>query len=194
MKKLFTIFLALIVLLLIAGFTGLKSKKYNVEILQNGQAIEIINNEVELDKKEFQIRITLKKQDGVFMSASFQRNYFDLNKNDSIKDYKWLNCKAFAENEFNKDKKLFIDDELVSYLFYDKKYDWHRFDKEIIVKGKEITGTKTIKYLYIMDTKTQIDLKNIDKDIYLFFVATEKWVKGETPKECGRLKIRIKWK
>jgi hypothetical protein len=181
-------------LLLLMGFTGLKSKTFRVEILQNGQPVKISNNIAELEKKEFQIRITLKKQDGVFMNASFQKDYFDLKETEEIKDYKWLNQKTHSEENFNKDKTLIIDDETVSYLFYDKKENWHRFDKEVKVKRRKVIGTKTIKYIEIRDTEEVIDITNVDKDIYLFFVATEKWEDRKTPKALGRLKVQLKWK
>ncbi len=194
MKNTLQILFSTITLVLLMSFSGLKSKKFRVEIIQDGQLIEIVNNTVQLEKKEFQIRITLKKQDGVFMSSSFRKDYFNLKKDEEIKDYKWLNIKARAENDFNEDQELMIDDEIVSYLFYDKEKDWHRFDKGVKVNGKKVVGTKKIKQVLIQDTKEKIDILNLDNDIYLFFVATEQWKKGEIPKELGRLKVRITWK
>ena len=194
MKNTLQILFSTITLVLLMSFSGLKSKKFRVEIIQDGQLIEIVNNTVQLEKKEFQIRITLKKQDGVFMSSSFRKDYFNLKKDEEIKDYKWLNIKARAESDFNEDQELMIDDEIVSYLFYDKEKDWHRFDKGVKVNGKKVVGTKKIKQVLIQDTKEKIDILNLDNDIYLFFVATEQWKKGEIPKELGRLKVRITWK
>ena len=194
MKQRLKIIVSASILALFMSFTGLKSKKFRVEILQDGQPIEIVDDIAQLEKKEFQIRITLKKHDGIFMSASFQKDYFDLKKGEEIKDYKWLSQKVRAEKNFNEDEELIIDTEMVSYLFYDKEKDWHRFDKGVKVKGKKVVGTKTIRQVHIEDTKEEIDILNLDKDIYLFFVATEKWKKGEIPKELGRLKVRIKWK
>ena len=194
MKNTLQILFSTITLVLLMSFSGLKSKKFRVEIIQDGQLIEIVNNTVQLEKKEFQIRITLKKQDGVFMSSSFRKDYFNLKKDEEIKDYKWLDIKARAESDFNEDQELMIDDEIVSYLFYDKEKDWHRFDKGVKVNGKKVVGTKKIKQVLIQDTKEKIDILNLDNDIYLFFVATEQWKKGEIPKELGRLKVRITWK
>ena len=89
--------IATAVLILIMGFTKLKSEKFHIEILQNGHALTIVDNVVELEKKEFKIRITLIDHDGVFMSSSFQRGYFDLKEGEEIKDYKWLNSKTRVE-------------------------------------------------------------------------------------------------
>jgi len=185
---------AIAILFLIMGFTKLKSKKFEVEILQNGQRIEIVNNTVELEKEEFQIRITLKKQHGVYMSASFQRDYFDLGEDEAIKDYKWLASKVLAEATFNENKELFTDDESLSYLFYDKTQDWHRFDKEVKVKRRKVIGTKTVRKIRIKDTKEEIPLADISQDIYLFFVATERYERNKIAEEFGRLKVQIKWK
>lgn len=170
------------------------TQKYTVEILQDSLPVDIIHDVVQLEKKEFQLRITLNDLDGVFMSASFHRNYFDLAPNEEIKDYQWLNQKTRAEEAFNNEKELAVDDESVSYLFYDTTMSWHRFDKEIVVNDSQVIGTKTIDHIGIDATNENIRLKDMKADIYLFFVATEPWKEDTVPKELGRQKIQIKWK
>jgi len=193
MMKIFNILLISIFSIFLVSFNGIKTDKYRVEILQDNKIIPIVNNVVTLEKKEFQIRVILNNHDGVFMSASFDRDYFDLKDNDEIKDYKWLNLKTRAENSFNIDKELVIHNEYVSYLFYDKNLDWHRFDSSIIINGKTIKGTKTVQKLFDENSNQEISLKNVTKNIYLFFLATEKWEDDVIPKELGRTKIEIRW-
>lgn len=176
-----------------ANYSGLLAQKYRVEILQNDVVIDVIDEVVELEKKEFQIRITLTKQDGVFMNASFQKDYFKLKKNEEIPDYKWINLKAMAEVEFNSKKQLILDDDAFAYLFFDKKKDWHRFDKGIVKKGKKNIGTKTIHCIYNLENKELTKLESIENDIYLFFVAQDYRSKEKIPKELGRYKIQVKW-
>lgn len=193
MKNTIKTIITIVILISTMGFTGLKSKKFKIEILQNGESVEIVDNVVELEKKEFQIRITLKKQDGIFMSASYQRDYYDLKENEEIKDYKWLNLKVRAEKKFNGDKELVLDNEIVSYVDY-KEMDWHGFDKSVVLKGNKVIGTRAIQKIRIQDSWEEVMLEDLEKDIFLFFIATEDWKNQETPKELGRLKVQLKWK
>jgi hypothetical protein len=128
------------------------------------------------------------------VSSSFNRDYFDLKEDDSIKDYEWLSSKVRVEKNFNEDKELDIDDEIFSFLFYDKKLDWHRFDKNVSINDTLVIGTKTINKIYDESTKETIDIDKINKDIYLFFLATDEWAYNVIPKERGRLKLKIEWK
>lgn len=193
MRQIIITLITVVTIIATMSFSGLKSKQYKVEILQDGKPVEIVDNVAELEKKEFQIRITLKKQDGVFMSASFHRDYYDLKDEEEIKDYKWLNLKTRAEKKFNEDKELVIDDEIVSYVHY-KSEELHQFDKDVALKRNKVIGTKTVRHIRIQDSWKEVRLVDVEKDIYLFFAATEDWKDDETPKELGRLKLHLKWK
>ena len=170
------------------------SQKFKIEIIQDDQIIEVIDEVVELEKKEFQIRFTLKKQDGVFMNASFQKDYFKLQSNDAIKDYEYIRGKTMAEIEFNGDKELYMHDEYFAYLFFNKNKDWHRFDKGVVTKGKTVIGTKTVEKTWNVHDKKTTQLEDLKKDIYLFFVAQDYRNNEEVPDELGRYKIHIIWK
>ena len=183
-----------VIFILFTSFSGPESKKYQVEIVQDGQLIPIVDNIALLEKKEFQIKITLYNHEGVFMSSSFNRDYFDLRDDQEIKDYRWLNLKSIAEEEYNKDKELVVDDELVSFLFYDKKMDWHRFDENIVIDRNIVIATKTINKVLVHSSNQEITINQIDNNIYLFFVATEEWNGDVAPKELGRKKIELRWK
>ena len=188
--------LILIVLLLFVpvSYPGLLAQKFEVEILQYGKIIEVVDDVVELEKKEFQIRITLKKQDGVFMNASFKKDYFKLKADEPINDYEFIGQKTMAEIEFNSHKELFVHDEYVTYLFFDKTMDWHRFDKGVVKRGKKIIASKTVQIIKNIHNKEITELVHLEKDIYLFFVAQDSRSKEKPPKELGRYKIHIKWK
>lgn len=183
--------LLLVFALLLLGATLLPPEKCTVEIIQYGKPIDVENTVVLLEKDSFQIRVTLKNQEGIFMNASFNRDYYDTKDDEKIKDYQWLGSKVMAESNFNADRKLFIHDENLSYLFYDPNKDWHRFDKDMIVRKKEVIATKSVQYFYDGEIKS---IKNINKPIYLFFFATKKWRGKHTPKELGRLKLKLVWK
>ena len=192
MKK--TTFLFTIISIVFSTNVSLKKhKKYEIELIQNGIKIDIKDTIATLKKEPFKIKIPLFDHDGVYMSSSFNRDYFNLMEEDEIKDYQWLPMKVRAEKDFNIDKELGIDNETFAYMFYDKKKDWHRFDKEVIVNKKTVIGTKSIEKLCLVSTQKIIDIKKVDKPIYLFFLATSKNKKNKIPKELGRVKIKLAW-
>ena len=73
------IFKTLLVTILFMSFTEIESETYQVEIIQDGKIVPLFDNIANLEKKEFKIRITLNNHDGVYMSASFNRDYYNLN-------------------------------------------------------------------------------------------------------------------
>ncbi len=47
----------------------------------------------------------------------------------------------------------------------------------------------------MVDTSEDVELSELNGDLYFFFVATGDFKMGkEPPKEYGRLKLHIKWK
>ena len=187
-----------LILILTLFYSGVQNEycaqTFKVEIFQDDVIVEIKNQKVELEKKEFQIRVTLKKLEGVFMNASFQKDYFGLKPSEPIKDYQYIDLKTMAEAEFNTDKELFIHNEYFNYLFYNKAKDWHRFDKGVVTKRKKAIGTKTVQKLWLVNSKKSVNLKENQKDLYLFFVAKNEGAKAKIQEELGRLQIHIQWK
>ena len=187
-----------LILILTLFYSGVQNEycaqTFKVEIFQDDVIVEIKNQKVELEKKEFQIRVTLKKLEGVFMNASFQKDYFGLKPSEPIKDYQYIDLKTMAEAEFNTDKELFIHDEYFNYLFYNKAKDWHRFDKGVVAKRKKAIGTKTVQKLWLVNSKKSVNLKENQKDLYLFFVAKNEEETTKIQEELGRLQIHIQWK
>jgi Fe-S oxidoreductase len=187
-----------LILILTLFYSGVQNEycaqTFKVEIFQDDVIVEIKNQKVELEKKEFQIRVTLKKLEGVFMNASFQKDYFGLKPSEPIKDYQYIDLKTMAEAEFNTDKELFIHNEYFNYLFYNKAKDWHRFDKGVVAKRKKAIGTKTVQKLWLVNSKKSVNLKENQKDLYLFFVAKNEEETTKIQEELGRLQIHIQWK
>lgn len=192
--KIFMRLTLIYVLFFLGALNEYCAQNFKVEIFQNGRPVEILDQTVELEKKEFQIRVTLKKIEGVFMNASFQKDYFGLKPSEPIKDYEYIDLKTMAEAEFNTDKELFIHDEYFNYLFYNKAKDWHRFDKGVVAKRKKAIGTKTVRKLWLVNSKKSVNLKENQKDLYLFFVAKNEGAKAKIQEELGRLQIHIQWK
>ena len=192
--KIFMRLTLIYVLFFLAALNEYCAQNFKVEIFQNDRPVEILDQTVELEKKEFQIRVTLKKIEGVYMNASYQKDYFGLKPSEPIKDYEYIDLKTMAEAEYNTDKELFIHNEYFNYLFYNKAKDWHRFDKGVVAKRTKAIGTKTVQKLWLVNSKKSVNLKENQKDLYLFFVAKNEEETTKIQEELGRLKIHIPWK
>jgi len=194
MKFIYNFTLAITALLLLS-FAPQTNPVFTVEILQDNKIIPIENHIATLEKKEFQLRITLNNHDGIYFHSSFNPKYFKLKDNQEITGLQTISNFTRVEENFNTDRDMEIDDESISYLFYDSTINWHRFDKDIQVNGNTVVGTKTIDKIYIERNKKTISLSNINRSVYLFFIATNNQSGGSlATKELGRYKVELRWK
>jgi hypothetical protein len=153
-----------------------------------------IDTPVILKKEPFKIVVSLKNLEGVYLFADFTDSIYKLKDNEKIPDFENLPSMAMAEATFNEDQELIISKDGWAFWFYDKKENWHRFDKTITVTGDSVTGTKTIKQFYIPEPKNNLPVEEVKDTLYLFFVAIDKTnKKGMPEKELIRLKARIVW-
>ena len=194
MKFLYNFILATAVLLLLS-FAPQTNPVFTVEILQDNKIIPIENHVATLEKKQFQLRITLNNHDGIYFHSSFNPKYFNLKDNQEITSLQTISHFTRVEENFNTDRDMEIDDESISYLFYDSTINWHRFDKDVQVNGNTVIGTKTIEKIYIERNKKTIPLSNINRSVYLFFIATNNQ-SGDSlaTKAVGRYKVELRWK
>ncbi len=194
MKFIYNTLLAASAIILLS-FASQNTPIFKVEILQNNKVIPIENHIALLEKKQFQLRITLNNLDGIYFHSSFNPTYFKLKDNQEIKGLQTMSNFTRVEENFNEDRDMEIEDESISYLFYDSSLNWHRFDKDIQVNGNTVIGTKTVDKIYVESNQKTIPLKNINRNIYLFFVATNnKDGNNPSPKELGRYKVELRWK
>lgn len=190
MKTKFLWIIALTLYVSLSSFTQTKKDKFRVEIWQDGKLLANNNGVVQLAKKEFQIKLHLFEQEGVYVSSSYGNSYYGLKETEEVADLQEIGARTFAESTFNEDKDLILDNEGVSYWFYKPKQDWHRFDKDISIEGKTVIGTKTIQHLFILEHRSNVNIEDVQKPLKLFFVAT---TKGRKIKELQRLKLQIQW-
>ena len=190
MKTNLYILLALLAFISLSSFTQTKKDKFRVEIWQDGKLLANNNGVVQLAKKEFQIKVHLFEQEGVYVSSSYGNSYYGLKETEEVPDLQEIGARTFAESTFNEDKDLILDNEGVSFWFYKPKQDWHRFDKDISIEGKTVIGTKTIQHLFILENRSNVNIEDVQKPLKLFFVAT---TKGRKIKELQRLKLQIQW-
>ena len=170
-----------------------QNKTYEIRIFQNDRLIAPEKDSVKLEKKPFVIEVRLNQLDGVYLYAAFADSVYNLSKDQVIRDFKDLPAMAMAETEFNTDQELIIQNESWSFWFYDEKLDWHRFDKNIKIDGKIVTGRKTIKQFYFPEETKSLPVENVTEPLYCFFTAIEQDKKGNAKKELQRYKLKITW-
>jgi hypothetical protein len=172
--------------------TQLDTTTFEIEIYQDGAKVEIKNELIKLNKKEFQIKVNLINTEGVFVNSSFTKDYFSIPLNKKVKDLDSWGARTMVEENFNTDKDLAISSESFCYWFYDSTMDWHRFDKDIQRKGNTTTGTITVSILDDIDHRKKIELSQVSKPVYLVFLTRKE--NKNTPIELERSRLKIVWK
>jgi hypothetical protein len=168
---------------------------FGISIIQDGKVIQPgLMNEVVLSKTPFKIQVVLNKLAGVHLFAAFKDSIYKLGNNDSIPGFVDIPAMTMAENSFNPDQELLINDEGWAFWFYDPKLDWHRFDKDVVIEGDNITATKTVKQFYDVVSGKPMPVAEVKDPLYLFFMATQDDKSNNPIKVLQRYKIRINWK
>lgn len=149
-----------------------------------------------LEKKTFRIQVLLQGVKGVYVFASFGDSLYRLPVSDPVPGFASLPEMTMAEEEFNKEKEMIVDDGGWSYWFFDPQLNWHRFNKKIILLDSgRLVGTKTIKQLYIPALRDTRKLKDNNDPLYLFFTVPEtESASGKPEKELLRRRIKIEWR
>jgi len=174
--------------------TSFAQQKLTLKIIQNGNAVTPANGELSLKKEPFSIEVTLDDLDGVYVYADFTDAVYKLNEKDRIPDLQEVPYKVMAEENFNPNKQLVINNDSWCFWNYDKGQNIHRFDREIkVVNDHTITGTKTITQFFYPATQKTVKITEATQPLYLFFLATNPYQKAATVRELGRQKIKINW-
>jgi hypothetical protein len=166
-----------------------------VKIIQNGEEIEVKDNEVSLQKDEFalEIRFNKKKIKFLMLNASSQDNYYVLNENEEIPNTKYLTAFSVAEYPFNLDRRIYDDLEIFNNLappFEHRGNLMHHFST-YEAKCKWATGLKEIRKIHVEDE--DILIKDWDgQTIYLFLVGIDK--KHDESQNLNAEAIIYKWK
>ncbi len=148
-------------------------KKFEISIIQDGNAITPgFTNEVVLSKAPFKIQVKLTKLEGVYLFAAFKDSIYKISNNETIPGFDQLPAMVMAENSFNPNQELIMNDEGWAYWFYDPKEDWHRFDKDIYIDtDKNVTGTKSVKQFYDYTAGKEFPIADVKSPLYLFFFS-----------------------
>jgi hypothetical protein len=189
-----TLLLSLLLLPLVGLSQNTLDKIALIRVEQDGTFYTVEGQEITLRKQPFKVLVTLQSVEGVYLYAGFTDSIYKLEAGQKIPDFQHLPAMTMAEATFNEDQELMISTEGWAYWFYDKKSDWHRFDKKLEILKGGVIGTKTIKQFYFPATEKTMKVADVTEPLYLFFVAVDKENKnGEPEKELLRAKIKINW-
>jgi hypothetical protein len=165
-----------------------------VKVRQGGKEIPIINHEITLKKKTFDLIFELTKPMGILLNASFEPQSYNQAKSgvpiDKIRGFEET---GMAEGRRNEDLDIIIANPAPSYWYYDDDTE-NRFN-EVSKSGNKIICTRTIKKYFDRDKETdpkEFPITEINNTLYLVFLDF-KSNKDYTKKEIYREYLKIKW-
>jgi hypothetical protein len=177
------------------SFSETEKPTFNVEFVQNNKIVPIEEGTVTLEKDMFRLKVSMHDIEGVYMSASRKKAYYDLKDDEEIPDFRYIASKVGAEYPFNKNQEIVVHEEYLSFLCASKvNTECNKLDAGAKFEGKNVTGYKTVKYVSFSLKNKKKSVKKFGKDLYLFFFATNGYKIDEKPIELGRMKVILKWK
>ncbi len=193
-NRLFLLFGILVCMALMAKDCKKKeNEKFNIQIIQGDDKFSVKDSIAKLEKAPFKIKLFLYDHDGVYANISREPSYYELGKDEKPKDLQEIPAKVMVEENFNKDKDVFLTPEYFHYWSDYPDKDWHRVDKGSIQrKGDLVTATVTVKKFSLKNSDKMLPVKEIQNPVYFFFMATNK---GENKplKTLQREKLVINW-
>lgn len=166
-------------------------------VQQDGSSLlSDFQTDVLLEKKPFKFQILLKNVEGVYVFASVGDSVYRFSETSKIQDFTYLKLLQLRDDDiYNTNRELSISETGWSYWFYKPEPEQHDFNRKIVeMDSGRIICTKMIKQLYDVAEGKVIKLKDIDKPLYLFFVAVAEYdTEGKPVKELMRRKIKINW-
>jgi len=148
---------------------------FDFQIIQENQAVPVIDHEVTLRRKPFTLVIILKEKIGVLTNFSVNPLLYDgFSHGKSLE--KILEepdlFMGMAEYDFNPEKRIFIDNIAAHYLYYDSEKA-HRFSRAEI-KDNIIYGYRDIDFFQHRSYDPIRKIENLQYDIlYVVFMYME---------------------
>lgn len=212
MKKIITFFVLTLLLQSCKIFNASHKKSefeyFKVEIVQDGNVIEKKNGIVTLEKKPFTYQLTFFKVDGIDVSNSWGKYFYDYPDNKNIykcsddsflKDCRFVAVKSIGEDKFNKNRDICVGDESYqSHWFYKSSKNWHRLDDGVKVVNGVTYAQVSVDNIFDVDKRDSRDfteeeykypIENINQNIYVVFAASHYESGMEYPKELQREKF-----
>ncbi len=165
---------------------NMHAQSFQIGLSQGKQQLLPDSNQViHLKRETFVIEVALDRLDGIFVNCSPDSIIWSGVQRSMIPEFETIGWKVTVETEFNTDQELFINhQDNYCYWFYDpKNYDWHRFDAQLISKGKTVMATKTISQFFDTEEKANKAFQIQKTPLYLTFFS----IAGSFSKEDAKL-------
>jgi hypothetical protein len=170
-----------------------ENPRFNISFYQDGQKIELIDNTLILNKKEFDIRFELNQPMGIHVATSYNNEAFErAQRGFTLDQIPVFESTGMAEEENNKDIEVLMSNESTSYWYYDNDKE-NRFNKIEKKEGKIIV-TRSIRKIVEVENDITRKIEEVEKPIYMVF-TTYKHNKDFTKKiEYQRFFVKIEFK
>jgi hypothetical protein len=180
----------------IAGISSAQEKKMVIRVSQDeGVTLTEFESTVRLKKKGFKFQVMLKNIEGVYVFASIRDSVYRFTENGPIQDFIYLPLLKLRDDEFNRLRELNISETGWSYWYYTPTAETHSFARKVTrLDSNTFICSKMIKEFYDVADNHTIKINNIDKPLYVFFIAVADYDDTGRPlKELMRRKIKIEW-
>lgn len=192
MKKTLKLLFALTLILILSSMCS-KTPNFHVRVEQNGKIIKAKNRVITLDKEAFKFVFELSEPMGVLINTSFnETSYQQASKGMEMSELFGFENTGMAEAIFNPDKEILIANDAPSAWFYESE-EMHRFDLVEKKKG-QFWCTRIIENFFDVDADYTFPVAEIDKALYLVFIAYDQRDGINEEIELKREMVKIVWK
>ena len=188
-------------LVIIIGTTSFKTahqkiednpQTFSVYFEQDGNKIDIINNEVKLKRALFSIILVFPQPMGLLINGSFNDStYHFALKNLPMDQLPGFRETGMAEDNFNPKKEILIANNAPSYWYYDSKKE-NRFDN-VTEENSKLICEREIKTLDNVDTKKNSKVSDCKNPLYLVFISYAQGKDWGDRIEVERIAAKINW-
>jgi len=151
---------------------------------------------VQLKKKQFKFQVMFQNCEGVYVFASIRDSVYRFTETSPIQDFAYLKLLELRDEDiFNTNRELNLSETGWSYWFYNKTAEWYPFNRKVTpIDTNKTICTKVIKQLYDVGEGKVVKLRDVNKPLFLFFLAVAEYdVNGKPMKELMRRKVKIEW-
>lgn len=196
MTHLRNILSCLLFLTLAAGISSAQEQKLAIRVSQD-EAVTLTEFEstIKLKRKSFKFQVMLKNVEGVYVFASIRDSVYRFTENGPIQDFIYLPLLKLKDDEFNRLRELNISETGWSYWYYTPTAETHSFARKVTnIDTNTFICSKIIKEFYDVADNFTIKIRDIDKPLYVFFIAVADYDDTGRPlKELIRRKVKIEW-
>ena len=181
---------------IIPGVSLAQEQKVSIRIGQDDPVtLTEFYSVLKLEKKAFKFQVMLQNVEGVYVFASIRDSVYRYTETGPIRDFIYLPLLKLNEDEFNRFKSLNISETGWSYWHYSPTTESHPFSKKVYpLDSVSFVCTKQVKEFYDVADNFTIKIRDIDKPLYLFFIAVADYDDTGRPlKELMRRKVKIEW-